>query len=65
MSTEHTVAFRWEAVFPNNLLTPTRLIGLRVEMGGVFGDGSGIVTSAEPYVDDMLGPGHWVTVEMD
>lgn len=61
-----TMAFRLEAAVGSVLregVTAESLVGQTIEVDGPLGFFRGRVRSAEPYVDSVLGPGHWVVLE--
>lgn len=59
-----TMAFRLEAIVGDTpAFEPETLVNQWIELNSVFGFFKGRVRSVEPYVDPVLGPGHWVTID--
>lgn len=58
------LGFRLEAILEGDLgdMAPEDLAGKFIELNCMFGLIRGWVQTVEPYVDEMMGPGHWVTL---
>jgi hypothetical protein len=57
-----TMAFRLEAAFGDRpRFAPESLVGFEIEITAPLYM-RGVVRTVEPYVDPVMGPGHWVTM---